>query len=230
MNILFEDKDIIVVVKPPKVPSQPDKTGDIDMTTIVYNYLKRRKKEQFVGIINRLDRPVSGIMIFGKNKDITARLSKKINEINKKYLIVACGKFDETCGEFEDYLLKNGKTNTSLVVQKSVNNAKLAKLSYNVLECVNHEQHGYLSLVSVLLETGRHHQIRVQFASRKLPLFADFKYNNEFKQNKNFDIALFCYYMDFKHPKTNKILSFEISPEAYPFDLFEHFNDLKNNV
>ncbi|MGE4213567.1 MAG: RluA family pseudouridine synthase [Anaerotignaceae bacterium] len=220
IKILHEDEDIVVAYKPHGVPSQADKTGDIDMVT----YLTKECNAQYIGVINRLDRPVGGIMVFAKNPQGAAKLSLQLqkNEICKQYTAVICGEPTDKNGELVDYLVKNQKLNMSKVVSKGTKEAKEARLKYMILDTVDSAKWGKLSLVRVDLMTGRHHQIRVQFSARNLPLWGDNKYNEAFKKHRGFtEIALCSTRLGFKHPKTNKALDFVVKAEGEGFKAFE---------
>ncbi len=144
--------------------------------------------EPYVGVIHRLDKPVSGIMVYAKTKAAAGALSAGIqgNGINKTYRAVVCGKFVDNVGNFVDYLLKDPKENRSRIVEKGVNGAKRAELCYRVLKETEEPPAwagpGPLTLVEIGLLTGRHHQIRVQFAGRGLPLWGDARYGAETKR------------------------------------------------
>jgi len=124
IKVLYEDKDIIVVVKPPKISSQPDKTGDTDMVTYLGQYLKKG----YVGLVHRLDKPVGGVMVFAKNEKANANLSKQIQQgmFSKQYLAVVCGKPEKQKEKLTDLLWKNERLNMSKVVCKGTSNAKEA--------------------------------------------------------------------------------------------------------
>src|SRR5699024_5462450 len=116
LKVIFEDNHIIVVEKPVNIPSQGDKTGDIDMLTIIKEYLKEKYKKTgnvYLGLIHRLDRPVGGVMVFAKTSKAAARLSEQVREkiFEKTYLVVVNGKIERRSGILEDYLLKNEKNN-----------------------------------------------------------------------------------------------------------------------
>ena len=133
LKILFEDNHIIVVEKTPNIPSQSDKTGDIDMLTLVKQYIKEKYNKPgnvYLGLVHRLDRPVGGIMIFAKTSKAASRLSDEVREkvFKKKYLAVVDGKIEKTKGSLENYLYKDERNNMSKVVNKDKKNAKLAKL------------------------------------------------------------------------------------------------------
>lgn len=222
LKILYEDNDIIVVVKPPKVPSQPDKTGDEDMLSCIIKHSKTAE----IGLIHRLDRPVGGIMVFGKTKKSTDILNKCVADktIEKTYYAVVCGDMKNKTGVLEDYLLKNQKLNLSKVVQKGTPNAKYALLEYEVISKIYDEKYKELNLVKISLKTGRHHQIRVQFSNNNTPLWGDNKYNDEFKRSRGWtQIALWSGGLKFNHPITKKEMDFEIKPEGEIFEKF-YFN------
>lgn len=212
IKVIYEDNHIIVVEKPVNIPSQGDKTGDVDMLTIIKDYLKEKYNkpgEAYLGLVHRLDRPTGGIMVFAKTSKAASRLSEQIRnkEFRKTYLCIVDGKMEKEQDSFEDYLVKNEKTNMSRVTEKSNKNAKLALLDYKVLK-YNPEIN--LSVLEVLLHTGRHHQIRVQFASRNHSLCGDQKYGT---RGRGKQLALWAYKLEFNHPTTKEILTFECEPE-----------------
>ena len=139
LKILFEDNHIIVVEKKPNIPSQADKTEDMDMLTLVKQYIKEKYNKPgnvYLGLVHRLDRPVGGIMIFAKTSKSASRLSDQVREkvFKKKYLAVVDGKINPEQGTLEDYLYKDERHNMSKVVKKDKKNAKIAKLDYKVLK------------------------------------------------------------------------------------------------
>ena len=216
MKVLYEDNQIIVVEKEPNIPSQADKTGDIDMLTKVKLYIKEKYKKPgdvYIGLVHRLDRPVGGIMVFAKTSKAASRLSAQIKEhkFEKIYYAVLEGKAKKS-DTLIDYLEKDKRKNISFVTDE--NHGKFSRLKYDLI--------GYkdgVSLVKIKLDTGRSHQIRVQFASRGLALVGDCKYNINGKRAKN--IALFAKKLTFYHPISKEKLSFELNiPKRYPFNLF----------
>ena len=212
LNILYEDNHIIVVEKMVNVPSQGDKTGDIDMLTIIKDYLKEKYQKPgnvYLGLIHRLDRPVGGIMVFAKTSKAAARLSEQVRnkEMQKEYLAVVNGKPTPESGEWRDYLVKNQEKNISKVTTQKNKNAKEAILEYTVLGYVEEID---LAVVKILLHTGRHHQIRVQFSSRNHSLYGDQKYGG---RGHGKQIALWAYKLTFKHPVSKETLSFSCLPE-----------------
>ena len=135
LKIIYEDNHIIVVEKKPNIPSQSDKTGDIDMLTIVKDYIKEKYNKPgnvYLGLVHRLDRPVGGIMIFAKTSKAASRLSNQVREkiFKKEYLAVVDGKFEQKKGSLTDYLYKDERNNISKVVKKEKKNAKLANLDF----------------------------------------------------------------------------------------------------
>ena len=151
LNVIYEDNHIIVVEKQPNIPSQADKTEDIDMLTIIKEYIKEKYNKPgnvYLGLVHRLDRPVGGIMVFARTSKAASRLSEQIRNktFKKKYLAVVDGKFENKKGSLEDYLYKDERNNISKVVNKDKKNAKLAKLDYEVL---NYDDKRDLSLVKI---------------------------------------------------------------------------------
>ena len=133
LNILYEDNHIIVVEKKPNIPSQGDKTGDIDMLTIIKQYIKERDNKPgnvYLGLIHRLDRPVGGVMVFAKTSKAAARLSEQVRnkELKKEYLVVADGKFENEKGHLENYLLKSEKNNLSKIVKEGTKKCKTSNI------------------------------------------------------------------------------------------------------
>ena len=213
LKVIFEDNHIIVVEKAPNIPSQADKTEDIDMITIVKQYIKEKYNKPgnvYLGLVHRLDRPVGGIMIFAKTSKAAGRLSEQVRNkvFKKKYLAVVDGKIDKTTGILEDYLYKDERNNMSKVVNKDKKNAKLAKLDYEV---VTYNEVKDLSLVKVNLHTGRHHQIRVQLSHFGHSIFGDQKYGT---RGQGKQIALWAYELTIEHPITKEKMTFKDLPEA----------------
>lgn len=212
LKIIFEDNHIIVVEKIPNIPSQADKTGDIDMITLVKQYIKEKYNKPgnvYLGLVHRLDRPVGGIMVFAKTSKAAGRLSDEIREkvFKKKYLAVVDGKIEKRSGSLEDYLYKDEKNNMSKVVNKDKKNAKLAKLDYEV---IIYDEAKKLSLLKINLHTGRHHQIRVQLSNFGHSIFGDQKYGT---RGKGKQIALWAYELTIIHPITKEEMTFTDLPE-----------------
>lgn len=211
MKIIYEDNQIIVVEKEPNIPSQSDKTGDIDMLTLVKQYIKEKYNkpgEAYIGLIHRLDRPVGGVMVFARTSKAASRLSEQVRNktLQKTYIAVVDGKFKETKETLEDYLYKDERNNISKVVSKDKKNAKLAKLDYEVID---YDERRDLSTVKIKLHTGRHHQIRVQFANIGHSLYGDQKYG---VRGKGKQIRLWAYELCFEHPVKKEMLRFKSAP------------------
>ena len=213
INIIYEDNHLLVVEKPINIIVQEDNTKDKDLLTILKEYIKEKYNKPgnvYLGLVHRLDRPVGGIMVFAKTSKAAGRLSEQIRNktFKKTYNAIVMGNINQS-GKLEDYLLKDEKKNI-VKVDKS---GKLAILYYKKLSYKDN-----MSLVEINLETGRSHQIRVQFSSRHHPLVGDSKYGNN---PKNIDIALFAQTLTFIHPTTKEVLTFNLDlPNRYPFNIF----------
>lgn len=212
LKVIYEDNHIIVVEKTPNIPSQSDKTGDVDMLTIVKDYIKNKYNKPgnvYLGLVHRLDRPVGGIMIFAKTSKAASRLSEQVRNktFKKKYLAVVDGKLTYKKGILEDYLYKDQRNNISSVVKKDKKNAKLAKLDYEV---ITYNEVKNLSLVKINLHTGRHHQIRVQLSNFGHSIFGDQKYGC---RGQGKQIALWAYELTIEHPISKENMTFKDLPE-----------------
>lgn len=211
-NIIYEDNHIIVVEKPVNIPSQGDKTGDIDMLTLIKQYIKEKYNKPgdvYLGLVHRLDRPVGGVMVFAKTSKAASRLSEQVRtkEFKKKYIVVINGRMEEQRGTLQDYLLKNEKVNMSRVVKEGTKNSKLANLEYEVLK---YNSEIDLSVLKIYLHTGRHHQIRVQLSSRNHSIYGDQKYGG---RGHGKQIALWAYELKFIHPTTKERMTFKVLPK-----------------
>ena len=218
LNVIYEDNHIIVVEKQIGILSQSDKSGDVNMLSIVKSYIKEKydkKGEVFLGLVHRLDTVTSGIMVFARTSKSASRLSDSIrqNKMNKKYLAVFEEEIKEKKDYMQDYLIKDSKKNIVSVTQDK-KNGKLSKLEYEVLEIKNNK-----SLVNINLITGRSHQIRVQFSSRGYHIYGDAKYKARHKETDG--IALHAYYLSFEHPTKKEIMEFSLIPSRFPFSEFE---------
>lgn len=233
-DILYEDEQILVCRKHAGIAVQSARIGQMDMESALRNY----RKGDFVGVVQRLDQPVEGVLVFGKTPQATAELNRQHQngKMKKKYLAVYTkksvdGKTDEkeehqnSKGEkenricLEDILVKDGKTNTSRVVKKGTPQGKKAILFYQIIQ----EEKG-IGLAEVTLQTGRHHQIRVQMAYHGMPLWGDGKYNpHTTEEEQGAAIGLCAYKLEFYHPKTGKKLQFQIKPEGTVFEKFSVF-------
>ncbi len=218
LKILYEDNHIIVVVKPAGIPTQADDSNDIDMLSIIKQYLKEKYNKPgnvYLGLLHRLDRMVSGVMVFAKTSKAASRISEYIRQKNvtKKYLAILNGTIKKHEGQHKlvNMLVKDSKNNISKVVEKETRGAKEAILTYKVLKNFEYREKQY-TLVDVNLETGRHHQIRAQFSNIGHPLYGDIKYGLDVNK-KGHNIALFSYYLSFYHPTKDEYLEFEYYPD-----------------
>ncbi len=215
IKILYEDKNITVCVKPPLILSQQDEKGSADMVSLLSAQTKVQHK-----CVHRLDFGVGGTMVYAKNDVAASKLSAAIQNrsFEKEYLAVIYGIPQEKSGTYKDLLFKDSKKNKSYVVDRVRKGVKEASLEYRLLDTKETEK-GPLSLVWIKLHTGRTHQIRVQFASRKTPLLGDGKYGSRTNEKVT---ALWSYRTTFPHPLTQKNLSFESLPDNhFPWNLFE---------
>ncbi len=238
LNILYEDNYIIVCQKPAGVSSQTERGFNPDMVSILMNHLHQAGVEKpYVGVIHRLDKPVSGVMVYAKTKEAAASLSRELAEhsFSKRYYAIVMDnkpsindtssnankfpqKLDEQ-GTLENYLLHDVKSNSSKVVDYNTDkNAKLAKLNYSIINQKTVEGID-LALLDIELLTGRHHQIRVQLSHAGYPILGDMKYNKNSSDKlpyklKKAGLALCAYNLQFKHPKTGELMNFTALPEG----------------
>lgn len=209
LNVLYEDNHIIVVEKEPNMLSQSDITGDMDLLTIIKEYIKTKYNKPgnvYIGLVHRLDRPVGGIMVFARTSKAAKRLNEQIrkHEFNKTYVAILDGLLDKKKGKLINYLYKDEKLKKSFVTDKNDKNAKLSELNYEVI--------GYYkdkTIVKINLITGRHHQIRVQFSNIGYPLCGDQLYGIKNKKQ----IKLFAYKLEFIHPTLKKKMTFKMLPK-----------------
>lgn len=224
ITILYEDAFLLVCVKPPGIASQGAKGFQTDLSDLLRLHIQKEsgvKGEPYLGIIHRLDQPVGGIMVYAKEPKSAASLSAQASSdaMKKRYYMILEKRPPEGSGVLRDYLLRDGRTNTSRVVEenhKTQEGVKLAELSYRILKEAKQEGRT-LYLAEAELKTGRHHQIRVQFAHLNCPLYGDRKYN---PQTRGKELALFSHYLEFTHPVTKKKMQFDRKPEGSCFHLF----------
>ena len=214
LKILFEDEHIMVVKKDAGIPVQAGKLRMMDLQGLIKNELYKRNRkggEPYLGLIHRLDQPVEGVMVFAKTPFAAGSLSEQVTDgrMKKHYLALLCGKPETDEGTLVDYLVKDGRTNTSSVAKAGEKDAKRSELNYKVLK-----RSKETTLVEVELITGRHHQIRVQMANAGWPLYGDTKYNPAFQETKeHVQTALCAYQLSFVHPKSKKVMEFSIEPD-----------------
>lgn len=200
LSILYEDNHVIVVEKPPGIPSQADDTGDMDMLTLIKEDIKVRYQKPgnvFLGLVHRLDRPVGGAMIFAKTSKAASRLSDAVRtrKFGKTYMCVVEGVLAKQEADLLHYIRKDAKKNQVTVFPQPAAEAKDARLSYRVVASQNS-----LSLVAVMLHTGRPHQIRAQMAYIGHPLAGDVKYGTSSNQRGHGSIALWSTSITVPHP------------------------------
>ena len=212
LKILYEDPHLLIVMKAAGVPSQPDTTGQADLLTTL------QTDHPSASLIHRLDTPTGGVMVFGLTSKATARLCALVQDhdkFRKEYLAVLSSPLAEFEGRFTDFLFHDRQKNKAYVTDGKRKGSKEAVLDYRVLSIL---PDGH-TLVLVRLHTGRTHQIRVQFASRGLPLVGDGKYGS---REKAPFIGLWAYRLTFSHPITGKEVSVSACPglEIMPWSLF----------
>ncbi len=205
MDVLYEDNHIIAINKKSSEISQADKTGDTSILDKTKNYLKIKYKKQgnvFLGLCHRLDRPVSGVIIFAKTSKCLTRLNNMIKnkEIEKKYLAIVKNKPPKAKETLNNFILKNSKKNKSYVYNNKVEGAKNAILHYQIIKKLKNYY-----LLEVILETGRSHQIRAQLSNINCPIKGDIKYGFR-RPNRDKSINLHARSVLFQHPVSKKII------------------------
>lgn len=211
MKILYFDNDIIVCIKPSGVLSTDESGG---MPDIIKKQLKLSNLD--IKTVHRLDRITAGLMVYALGSDNAANLGRQITNKTfiKKYLVVVHGKPNEDCGLMNDLLFRDTSKNMTYPVKRMRKGVRDASLKYNILQSKNE-----MSIIEVELYTGRTHQIRVQFSSRKMPVLGDNKYG---ASKDNCQLALWSYYLSFNHPVTGKLMTFtEYPPDIFPWSEFD---------
>lgn len=217
LNVLYEDNHVLAVEKPVNMPTNEDDSHDEDLLSLCRQYLKEKYHKPgnvYCGLVHRLDRPVGGVMVFAKTSKAASRLSDSVrrHELKKEYLAVIDGIVSHAHGTFTDHLVKNEHTNMVSVTDEA--HGKKCILHYDVLQIK-----GSRTLVHITLETGRSHQIRVQFASRDLPLVYDQRYSRHPGKGQ---IALYAFRLTFPHPTKKEQVTVEhLPPQNDPWDAFE---------
>lgn len=233
IEILFEDAHILVCIKPAGIATQSKKIGAPDMVSLLKNHIHQTDHtsgEPYLAVIHRLDQPVSGILVFAKTPFAAKELNKQLQNqgFGKYYRALVNGTPEAPEATIENYLVKDARTNTSKICDKTTPNAKLARLHYKTVE----KGQGIFSLgqgssdrgrsisdfttspsteLDIHLDTGRHHQIRVQLAGIGCPIVGDAKYNpNARTTTGRARLYLCAYRLEFTHPKTHKPLMFEL--------------------
>lgn len=204
LKVLFEDNHCLAVLKPAGVLTMGDRTGDVSVVDLAREYLRRKYDKPgnvFVGVVHRLDRPVSGVLLLARTSKAAARLSEQFRKhsVRKVYHCVVEGRPSKPSGELVDWLAKDEARNLTRVVQES-EEGKLSRLNYRCMKSA-----GSLSLLEVELLTGRSHQIRVQLSSRKWPICGDAKYGSKTKLDGW--LALHAQSLTFEHPTQREPLT-----------------------
>jgi len=204
MEILYEDNHLIIVNKAVGEIVQGDKTGDEPLVETLKRYIKEKYNKPgavFCGVTHRLDRPVSGVVVFARTSKALERMNKLFSEhkdIRKTYWAIVCGKPSEAKGTLENWLLRNEKQNKSYAYDKERPNTKKAILDYEVLAYGDR-----YTLLSIILHTGRHHQIRCQLSAAGMPIKGDLKYGAP-RSNPDGGISLHARSIEFEHPVSHE--------------------------
>lgn len=222
VSVIYEDAELLVLRKKAGIPVQTKRFGEKDMVSLLRNYRAGKGEEPYIGVVHRLDQPVEGVMVFAKTPGAAADLCRQFSggQTEKSYRALVCVQKDaeiEIGKEYTltDYLVKDGKNNCSFVAAKGSPGAKKAVLSYSFLS-----RREKLAQIMVRLQTGRHHQIRVQMSHAGYPLVGDCKYGGKeaVESAEGNPVALCSVKIGFVHPKTKKKMEFAIEPENPIFD------------
>lgn len=206
MEVLYEDNHIIVVSKSSSEIVQGDKTGDVPLSETIAAYLKEKYSKPgnvFVGVVHRLDRPVSGVCLFAKTSKALARLNDMFRShelVQKRYLAIVKNRPGKPEGHLVNWMVRNEKQNKSYAYDREVPGSKKASLSYRLIASSDNYH-----LLEVILETGRHHQIRCQLAKMGCPIKGDLKYGAE-RSNKDGSISLHAYRLTLEHPVSHILI------------------------
>lgn len=207
MDIVFQDQDIVVCIKPPRVLSTDEPGGVPELVRQALG-----NPEADVRTVHRLDRVVSGLMVLARTREAASRLSQQIRGelFEKEYLAIIHGHPEEDNGMLRDLLLRNKQERKTYIVTELAKGVQEAILTYQVIAKTEN-----MTRVRIQLQTGRTHQIRAQFSGRGLPLVGDRKYNSA---QEDCEIALWSYRLSFNHPSTGEKLTFCIEPPScYPW-------------
>ena len=209
--IRYEDAEVIVVHKPPFLAVETRDARQQDLVSLLINRRVSIGEAAFIGIVHRLDQPVEGLLVLAKTKEAAATLSAgmRAGDFAKEYLAVVQGVTEES-GTLVHTLKKEGKTNASVVVPKGTDGGKEARLSYERLAVMDQK-----SLLRIRLDTGRHHQIRVQFSAIGHPLVGDTKYGSA---QTGQPLALCSSRLVFTHPRTKEVMEFHAMPTGAGFE------------
>ena len=210
-DILFEDNHLIIVNKPCGVLVQGDKTGDTPLLEVIKKYIKDKydkKGNVFLGLVNRIDRPTSGIVIYSKTSKALSRMNEKLKnrEIKKIYWLIISNKFGYKEGKLEGWFKKNNKKNKSFFFDNEKSDSKFGQLTFKKIQTLEK-----YCKVEVNLITGRHHQIRCNFSEIGYPILGDLKYGSK-RSNKDGGIYLHSREIDFIHPVSKKKINIKADP------------------
>ena len=214
LTILYEDDHLVICLKPPGVLSEDSEKGRC-MPALLREHYRAQGKSDYIATVHRLDKIVGGVMVFSRRRQVTGQLTAAIarHEITKEYLAVLRGHPEKAEDTLTDLLFRDAAHNKSYVVKRMRKGVREARLSYREIARTD-----ALSLVRIQLHTGRTHQIRVQFASRGLPLLGDIRYGS---RDERCTAALWSYRLALRHPVTGKTVDVPaLPPEGYPWHLF----------
>ena len=214
LTILYEDAHLVICLKPPGVLSEDSEKGRC-MPALLREHYRAQGKSDYIATVHRLDKIVGGVMVFSRRRQVTGQLTAAIarHEITKEYLAVLRGHPEKAEDTLTDLLFRDAAHNKSYVVRRMRKGVREARLSYREIARTD-----ALSLVRVQLHTGRTHQIRVQFASRGLPLLGDIRYGS---RDERCTAALWSYRLALRHPVTGETVDVSaLPPEGYPWQLF----------
>lgn len=229
LKILYQDNHLLIVVKPPGVPTQGDSSGDPSLLDIAKDYIKKRYNKPgdvYIGMVHRLDRPTGGVVALGRTSKAASRLSDQFRQrrVKKTYLAACHGMPKEKRAKLVHYLKKLPGVNRMVVLDKEKNGSQRAELSYRVL---GPSPDGKLALLEVEPLTGRQHQIRAQLARIDHPLLFDVKYSNRRGDHGIVPaIGLWAYRLQLAHPTTGKMMTFTAAPEPTKGSAWEPFGAL----
>ena len=220
MTVVYEDNHLIIVNKTASEIVQGDKTGDTPLSETVKQYIKEKYAKPgnvFLGVVHRLDRPVSGLVVFAKTSKALARLNEMFrnSEVKKTYWAIVKQRPPQDEGELVNYLVRNEKQNKSYAYDKEVKNSKKAVLHYRL---IGHSQNYFL--IEVDLKTGRHHQIRCQLAKMGCPIKGDLKYGFA-RSNPDGSICLHAHRVKFVHPVSKELI--DVTAQLPPGNLWNGF-------
>ncbi|MCI7182389.1 MAG: RluA family pseudouridine synthase [Schaedlerella sp.] len=216
LNILYEDPQLLVCIKPAGTPTQSSRIRIPDMVSILKNHLYKsspQKKYPYLAVIHRLDQPVEGLLVFAKTPDAAKNLSSQLQAsgFHKQYIAILSSIPDKMEDNLVHYMIKDGRTNTSRICTQDTPDAKEARLHYRILTA-----YGHLAAAEITLDTGRHHQIRVQMAAIGCPIEGDQKYGiSDAACRPGAQLKLSARKLSFFHPTSGKRMEFSYTPEFY---------------